>query len=305
MWKEFFYFNRFERRAVLLISTVLVILILLPFFWPIQDQQGPGNDPELYEAFTAYQNELNRQQAQKDNKKKWFPKPLQEHTTAAKTQKFAFDPNTVTAAEMYRLGIPERVIRNSLKYRKKGGKFQRPEDFRKIYGMTDELFSELRPYMAVTSKELQVESTDSFIKQPKSIKTFYKYPEGTIVELNRADTTELKKIPGIGQVTARRIIAYRKRLGGFYSPQQLIEIDETYARFTGWFRTDTSALRKINLNKLSVSQLMKHPYLNFYQAKVIDQYRKKRGPIQSLRDLSLYEEFSEQDLNRLRPYTTF
>lgn len=305
MWREFFYFNRFERRAVLLISTVLVILILLPFFWPTQNQQGPENDPELYEAFTAYQNELDMQQAQKDNQRKWFPKPFQEHTTATATEKFAFDPNTVTASEMYRLGIPERVIRNSLKYREKGGKFQQPEDFRKIYGMTDELFSELRPYMTVSPKEPQIEATDSFIEQPKSIKTFYKYPEGTIVELNRADTTELKKIPGIGQVTARRIIAYRKRLGGFYNPQQLIEIDETYARFTGWFRTDTSALRKINLNKLSVSQLMKHPYLNFYQAKVIDQYRKKRGPIQSLRDLSLYEEFSEQDLNRLRPYTTF
>lgn len=43
----------------------------------------------------------------------------------------------------------------------------------------------------------------------------YKYPEGTLVDLSEADTTELKKIPGIGSGIARMIVAYRKRLGGF------------------------------------------------------------------------------------------
>ena len=43
-----------------------------------------------------------------------------------------------------------------------------------------------------------------------------KYPAGTIVELNTADTTILKKVPGIGSTFARRIVKYRELLGGFY-----------------------------------------------------------------------------------------
>ena len=40
-----------------------------------------------------------------------------------------------------------------------------------------------------------------------------KYAPGTLVELNTADTTILKKVPGIGSTFARRIMKYRELLG--------------------------------------------------------------------------------------------
>ena len=47
------------------------------------------------------------------------------------------------------------------------------------------------------------------------------------------------------------------------------------------------------------------PYLNFYQSKVIVEHRKKYGKLKSLSQLSLYEEFTEKDFERLSPYISF
>lgn len=42
-----------------------------------------------------------------------------------------------------------------------------------------------------------------------------------IVEINRADTSDFIALPGIGRVLAARIVAYRRKLGGFSSVDQL------------------------------------------------------------------------------------
>lgn len=47
------------------------------------------------------------------------------------------------------------------------------------------------------------------------------------------------------------------------------------------------------------------PYMDFYKAKAIMEYRRKRGKIKGLSQLSMFEEFTEKDLKRLSPYLTF
>ena len=133
----------------------------------------------------------------------------------------------------------------------------------------------------------------------------FKYPEGTLVDVNAADTTELKKIPGIGSGIARRIVAYRNRLGGFYSLEQLNEVEFVSADLLKWFKLESDSIRKLPINRVGLDQLRAHPYINFYQAKVIVEYRRKRGEIKSLSQLSHYEEFTEKDLKRLSAYVSF
>ena len=48
-----------------------------------------------------------------------------------------------------------------------------------------------------------------------------KFPKGTVVELNSADSTTLRRVPGIGPVFASRIVRFRSLLGGFYTVSQL------------------------------------------------------------------------------------
>lgn len=105
----------------------------------------------------------------------------------------------------------------------------------------------------------------------------YKYPEGTLVDLSEADTTELKKIPGIGSGIARMIVAYRKRLGGFYDTVQLKEVNYVDEDMLKWFKLGNTPIHRINANKAGLDKLRSHPYMNFYQAKVIIEYRRKKG----------------------------
>ena len=61
-----------------------------------------------------------------------------------------FDPNTADSTTFLSLGLPSWMIKNILHYRHKQGKFRHPEDFRKIYGLTEEQYQTLHPYIQIT-----------------------------------------------------------------------------------------------------------------------------------------------------------
>ena len=130
----------------------------------------------------------------------------------------------------------------------------------------------------------------------------------TVLDLNHCDTSELVFLRGIGPYTARRIIAYRKELGGFYSPSQLtdeplqnLHLDTLLYRFTA----DTSVLQTIDVNSSSATALSQHPYLRYEQAKAIYTLRRKRVFLVSADELRTLPELSEKEIERLRPYLRF
>ena len=137
----------------------------------------------------------------------------------------------------------------------------------------------------------------------------YSYPHklraNEHIEINGADTTLLMKIPGIGSYYASRIVRYRERLGGFASARQLEEIDGLPESAIAYIKIDNQQIHKMNLNKLTLNQLKKHPYLNFYQAKEICDYRRLKGPLHSIEDLKLLKDFPPDEIDRLKPYICF
>lgn len=136
-----------------------------------------------------------------------------------------------------------------------------------------------------------------------------KFPPGTVVELNTADTLVLKKVPGIGSAFAGRIVKYRRLLGGFYSVGQLSEVygidEERYRRLYPWFRVDSGPIRPIRVNGLLKDTLFRHPYLTARQLRVIRQQLRQKGKLHGWENLSLLEEFTEYDRKRLKPYFSF
>ena len=136
-----------------------------------------------------------------------------------------------------------------------------------------------------------------------------KYPVKTevpqSVNLNTTDTLLLRKVPGVGEAFARRIIKYGQRLGGYVSPEQLREIEDFPVEAIPYFTIDHPQTRKINLNRLSLNQLQRHPYISFYQAQAIVEYRRLRGPLKSLDDLKLHRDFPPEAISRLKPYVEF
>ena len=177
--------------------------------------------------------------------------------------------------------------------------------------MTEKQYQTLLPYIHITPEDTETRTVQLYSSPASndSTATFRiapeKYPAGILVDLNRADTTELKKIPGIGSGIARLIIGYRQRLGGFYNITQLQEIHLDTSQLQSWFSIDTRAIRLINLNRSSIERLRHHPYINFYQAKAFVEYRKKKGDLHSLKPFALYEEFSDTDLEKISHYVCF
>ena len=244
---------------------------------------------------------------QEVRKKSYVPKK-QVHETKEESpiQLFSFDPNKADSIELSSLGLPSYVVRNVLKYREKGGRFRTADSFSKIYGLTEKQFNTLKPYIRIAQTDTpKKEKMDTMVAVVIPERKVFKYPEGTLVDVNVADTAELKKIPGIGSGIAKAIVAYRNRLGGFYSLSQLEEIDYVTPELLKWFKLEGGTIRKLDINRWGLDKLRSHPYLNFYQAKVIIEHRKKRGEIKSLSQLSLYEEFTEKDLIRLSAYVSF
>jgi DNA uptake protein ComE-like DNA-binding protein len=73
-----------------------------------------------------------------------------------------------------------------------------------------------------------------------------------------------------------------------------------------WFIiTDTVPIRKVPVNKATLTELRRHPYLDFYQARAIVEFRNERGMIKGPGQLSFMEECSAQYLDRLIPYLDF
>ena len=217
-----------------------------------------------------------------------------------------FDPNTADSVLLRQLGLPVYIVRNILKYRAKGGVFRSPESFSRIYGLKEEVYQKLKPYITIAPLvSVSHVRTDTFRQLKDTIPYIPKYEEGTIVDLNKADTSILKRIPGIGSTLARMIVVYRQRLGGFYDVSQLQEVPHVGVELNKWFVVTPAGLHKIQVNSASLDKLRSHPYMDFYKAKAIMEYRRKRGKIKGLSQLSMFEEFTEKDLKRLSPYLTF
>lgn len=325
-FKEFFYFSREERRGIVVLMAIILLVFLSgPVYVHLRDSRPPSKEEMERQAASAAEYEsfiASIQEREEERNDRYRPSSSQRPPTAIALA--PFDPNTADSTTLCRLGLPGWMARNILRYRGKGGEFRKAEDFKKIYGMTEERFQALLPYIRITPEESREEEKGKETEEetkPKDTplynpptegdstlvaRTFQeKYPAGTVIDLNRADTTELKKIPGIGSGIARMIVSHRQRLGGFYSIAQLEEIHLDTARLQPWFSIDTRAIRLLNLNRAGIEQLRAHPYINFYQAKAFVEYRRKKGKLQSLKPFALYEEFSEGDLERIGHYVCF
>ncbi len=112
----------------------------------------------------------------------------------------------------------------------------------------------------------------------------------TSVDLNTADTTLLKQLPGIGSAYAKWIVSYREKLGGYCENEQLLEVYGMYSsRYEGikdFVKIDSSFTpKKLRINADEFKILLKHPYLEYEAVKKIVNYREQKGLITSWEQL--------------------
>lgn len=284
---------------------------------------------------------------------------------------FYFNPNTIDPVALDSLDIPETVKLNLLKFRSKGGKLYANVDFRKIFGVTDQLFSQVSPFLLLENEtNLQKRASSApelFLFDPnratdgeflrlgfsdRQIATIRKYLdkggifrdkadffkirvisenqkrilsdwvviesvkktairenlviEAVNVELNTADSIQLKQLPGVGGVLSKRIVKYRDLLGGFYSVSQLKEVyglsEPTIRLIEKKVTVNIARIKKMDVNFADVNELSRHPYLHKNLANKIVKFRTKNG---SIRDLAILRDsmiLNIDEYNRIKPY---
>lgn len=210
-----------------------------------------------------------------------------------------FDPNVIDEKMWQQFGLSYKQAMSIVNYVKKGGRFYKPEDLKKMYTISPEKYEALLPYVSIASSK------------PFEKKTITPYPkkEPVMVEINTADTLELDKIKGIGIAFAKRIVKYRERLGGFHNKEQLFEVfgidTAKFNEIKDQIKIETDAIRKLNINTAEFEDLKRHPYLSFKQMNAIIQYRKQHGPYKSIADLNKVLILKPETIQRIEPYLSF
>lgn len=292
--KRFFYIQKSDRRVIIVLLCVIVAALAIIFITDGQESPTALEPVEKHEG---------------DGKKKPRSHTYYYQGEPRQPELFDFDPNTADSTQLLRLGLQPWQVRNIYKYRAAGGVYRKPRDFARLYGLTVKQYRQLEPYIKIQEEDMPAEKL-FYAYDPIEERDTVKYPiklqpEERIV-LNKADTMQLRKVPGIGSFFAHKIVEYRERLGGYYRVQQLLEIEDFPENAVSFFIIpDDTRLRKLNLNRLSLNELKRHPYINFYQARDIVDYRRLHGRIGSLSQLSLSKDFPPEAIERLEPYVEY
>lgn len=245
---------------------------------------------------------------------------------------FMFDPNEADSTQLLRLGLAPFQVRSIYRFRAKGGRFSTKDDFRRVYRLTNEQWEHLSPLIRIAPKYRLVDvvpqadvrntssrpasyATDTIIRDSvlcsyatsRSKPAYVQKLSGDeTIDINLADSALLCRVPGIGPYFARRIIQYKRRLGGYTSAAQLLQIEDFPADAIAWMQVaDTCQVQQLQINSLSTRRLMKHPYMGYYRASEIADYRRIHGPIRSIEVLKPLPHFTEEDILRLAPYLSF
>lgn len=163
-------------------------------------------------------------------------------------ESFMFNPNTVSVSDLCRLGFSLKQANSIDNYRKKGGRFNRKQDFAKSFVVADSVYRRLEKYIDIP-----------------------------LLDLNAADSAAFDELPGIGGYFAAKMVEYRGRLGGYSCPEQLLDIyhfdAEKLARIRDLVEVRTRP-EPFRLWSLPADSLKLHPYIKTWQtAKSIVLYR--------------------------------
>ena len=113
-------------------------------------------------------------------------------------------------------------------------------------------------------------------------------------------------MPGIGSKLSQRIIAFRDKLGGFYSVNQVGETyllpDSTFQKIKSRLFISDTAVKQININLASVDEMKVHPYLRYNLANAIFQYRQQHGNFNSVEGIKKIMLVTGDVFNKIAPY---
>ena len=297
-FKEFLYFSKGDRRAIVALGCIAVFavgVLMVVDAW--KEKEGNVKTGEKVAV------------------------DVEEKEERGEVVMRVFDPNTVDSLTLIGFGLKPWKVKNFLHYRAAGKVFRSAEDLGDTYGWTAEDVERVREYVRVGkeyengkrlfggTEKLQPkreEREEWKRKEEKTEHTSNKFHTLTKVDINTADTATLRRIPGVGAKISEAIVRYRERLGGFYSVEQLREMKIVSPELLEWMEVSSSSnIQKINLNKSSFQALNSHPYISYDQTKALLQYIRLYGKVKDEQALLETGIFTQEEVERLKPYLDY
>ena len=304
-------FDKHDRDAVIVLVLVIVVSVVVFPFLSERHDTALRKEPFTHSKYSG-------RSESSDYSEQSAPPSLR-----------PFDPNTASEQQLLSLGLSQRHVRNIMKYRSRGGRFRKKEDFARLYGLTLKQYRQLEPYIAIqpevmaadvikgsrNNKNISQKDSSLFThhssllsQKDSSLFTLHsslkKLRYGETVDINTADTALLKRIPGIGSYYAMRIVELRQRRQMFSSPQELLAIRD-FPETALVYMTASQNFPEIFVNLWSQKQLAAHPLLNYAQAREIITLRRTAGTITVTSDLAALPSLDARTMERITPFLRF
>ncbi len=314
MWKQFateyLSFSKKERTGIIALLIIVALCILAPFLFPLFIKPKKYDTTQFEKQIAALK--IKNVDTSFRHKKKYddddsyqpYNNPSdRKHNGYAKEEwkgeLFYFDPNTLDETGWQKLGIRDKTIATIKNYLSKGGKFYKPEDIKKIWGIDADVAEKLIPFVQIEKKEY----TNNYPEKPAYEKKTY---APSVIDINIADTTAFIALPGIGSKLAQRIITFRDKLGGFYKIEQVGETfllaDSVFQKIKPRLVLNNPAIKQININTATLDEFKAHPYIRYSIGNAIIQYRTQHGIFSSVNDLKKIMLVTEEVFNKTLPY---
>lgn len=283
--KSHFVFNRSQRNGILLLILVISGFLALNYYVDFSEENVLDTHSE---EIIAIQKELDS---------------LRTIEIASRKPKiFPFNPNFITDFKGYTLGMSNEEIDRLLAFRKENKWINSVEDFKKVTKVSDSLLNKISPYFKFPDWVTNPKPKTNYTKKGFKEKTFEQK-----IDLNIATQVQLEEINGIGKAFSKRIIDYRSKLGGFTNDTQLFEVYgldyQVTNRVLNEFTVKTpKEITKMNLNKISASDIATVPGISFEIAKRIWEYRVLNERIESFSELEKIEGLTERKLKGIQLY---
>lgn len=290
--KNFISFTRTEQRGIIALGVIIALLLSVRItmkFWV----KPPSNNatPQLLAAWNDFK--INHTDHAMDEVAVIAPENI---------RLFTFDPNTLDSTGFITIGLRPKTTHMLLNWRRKGKIFYKKEDLKPLYTLTEAEYNRIVPFIAINNNNHSAFNNNKY-------PSFYKdEPLPATIDLNKADSSLIVRLRGIGPTLAHKIVTRRNALGGFIKHEQLLELykfpDTVFAMLKEKLVINPASVRKIKLNTASEDEMKTHPYIGEKVAKNIILYReglKKFNNIGELRQVPL---MNEEIYRKIAPYFT-
>jgi competence protein ComEA len=309
--KDYLTFTRKERIGLLTIVFFILIILILP---KVIHNNYSNQHITADTAWISAIKKLEVKESQNNEQKKHRPESGENdyayqydrpvNNSLSSSSLFYFDPNTIDKDAWGKLGLKDKTIHTIQNYLSKGGHFYKAEDLKKIYGLHQNEYSRLQPFVRIENNNSD-DKPSEYVKKETEPKRF----SYNSVDINTADTSAFIYLPGIGGKLAARIVNFRDKLGGFYSINQVGETyglpDSTFQKIKQYLNPGNTSVKKININTATVDELKAHPYIKYSIANPIVSYRNEHGAFSKIEDIKKVMAVTDEVYKKISPYLSF